>query len=66
MNAQPIKTEKEYQAALVRLDAIFGADPNTAEGDELEVLSGLILDYEKINFPDWPSCRVSQYLPDAD
>ncbi|WP_026770163.1 type II toxin-antitoxin system HigA family antitoxin [Asinibacterium sp. OR53] len=51
MNIKPIKTKKDYQAALERLDIIFDAKKGTAEGDELEVLSVLIDNYENQHFP---------------
>ena len=51
MNIKPIKTELDYQQALQRLEVIFDAIPNTAEGDELEVLGVLIDNYEKAYFP---------------
>lgn len=51
MNIKPIKTEQDYQEAIKRLEDIFDADPNTAEGDELEVLGVLIDNFEKIHFP---------------
>ena len=51
-----IKSEKEYRAALQRLEEIFDAKKNTSLGDELELLSLLIEQYEKekymIAFPD--------------
>ncbi len=47
MNLKPIKTEAEYDEALRRLDAIFDAAPDTAEGDEAEILSLLVEDYEE-------------------
>jgi HTH-type transcriptional regulator/antitoxin HigA len=50
MNIKPIKTEQDYRDALKRLDVIFDASPNTAEGDELEVLCVLVDNYEKIHF----------------
>src|SRR5581483_6193511 len=46
MNIKPIKTEKDYQKALKRLEIIFDARPGTKEGDELEILSVLIEKYE--------------------
>jgi HTH-type transcriptional regulator/antitoxin HigA len=50
-----IKTKKDYQQALARLEVIFDAKPGSAEGDELEVLGMLIDSYEKINYPiDYP------------
>lgn len=46
-----IKTEEEYNQALARLELIFDAEVGTPEGDELELLSLLIDNYEKIHYP---------------
>lgn len=51
MNIKPIKNEADYQAALDRLEVIFDATSGTQEGDELEVLSILIDNYEKEHYP---------------
>jgi len=51
MNIKVIKTETDYQEALERLEVIFDAKLGTAEGDELEVLSILIEQYEKAHYP---------------
>lgn len=51
MNLKPIKTEGDYENALARLEVIFDASPNTKEGDEAEILSLLIDNYENINHP---------------
>lgn len=51
MNIKLIKTEKDYQLALHRLEEIFDAEPGSVHGDELEVLSFLIDSYEKEHFP---------------
>ncbi len=51
MEYKVIKTEAEYNLALERLEVIFDAQMNTQEGDELELLSLLIDNYEKINYP---------------
>jgi len=48
---KPIRSEKEYQKALIRLEEIFDAKTGTKEGDELEVLSILIDNYENEHFP---------------
>ena len=45
-NLKIIKTEREYEQALERLETIFDATPGTQEGDELEILSWLIEKYE--------------------
>lgn len=51
MNWKVIKTEKDYQKALKRLEVIFDAKKGSKEGDELELLSLLIDNYEKVNHP---------------
>ena len=51
MTIKPIKTKKDYQQALNRLEIIFDARKGTAEGDELEVLGILIDKYENERFP---------------
>ncbi len=51
MTIRPIKTRKDYQEALLRLEKIFDAKPASAEGDELEVLGILIDTYEKNHYP---------------
>lgn len=56
MTLKVIKTEKDYQNALKRLELIFDAKKGSKDGDELELLSLLIDNYEKeryaIDFPD--------------
>lgn len=55
MTIRPIKTRKDYQSALNRLEVIFNAKPGTPQGDELEVLGILIDNYEQVNYPiDFP------------
>jgi HTH-type transcriptional regulator/antitoxin HigA len=51
MILKPIKTKKDYQAALDRLDKIFDAKKNSTDGDELEILGILIEKYENEHFP---------------
>lgn len=51
MNLKPIKTEKDYEKALGRMEVIFDASPNTKEGDEAEILSLLIENYENQHYP---------------
>ncbi len=50
MTVKPIKTKKDYNQALERLETIFDAKMDSAEGDELEVLSILIDKYEDDHF----------------
>lgn len=51
MNIRPLKTELDYENALKRLEEIFDAPLNSSEGDEAEILSMLIDNYENIHHP---------------
>ena len=51
MEIKPIKTEKDYNQALKRLEEIFDAKAASDDGDELEVLGILIDQYENDHFP---------------
>ena len=51
MTIKPIKTKKDYQQALARLEIIFDAKKGSAKGDELEILGMLVDNYENENFP---------------
>jgi HTH-type transcriptional regulator/antitoxin HigA len=51
MKPKLIKTESEYEAALARIEKLMSARPNTPQGDELELLSLLVHDYEDRVFP---------------
>jgi len=51
MKIKPIKSETDYHNALNRLDVIFDATINSKEGDEAEILSLLIENYENEHYP---------------
>ena len=51
MEIRPIKTENDYEKALERLEVIFDASPNSNEGDEAEILTMLIDNYENQFYP---------------
>ena len=51
MKTKVIKTESEYAAALARIEKLMDAKPGTPQGDELELLSLLLHDYEEKIFP---------------
>lgn len=51
---KPIKNEKQYKAALARLEKVFDASPGTKEGDEAEMLVIFIEDYENKHYPIAP------------
>ena len=52
MKIKPIKTEKDYEKALERFEKIFDALPNTEKGDEAEILSLIIENYENQYYPN--------------
>jgi HTH-type transcriptional regulator / antitoxin HigA len=51
MTVKPIKSKKDYNQALERLEIIFDAKKGSMDGDELEVLGILIDKYEETHFP---------------
>ena len=51
MTIKPIKTKKDYQNALERLELIFDSKKGSDNGDELEILRILIEKYEDEHFP---------------
>ena len=54
MSAKIIKNDAEHEAALARIERIFGAAPGTPEGDELELLVHLVEAYEANHHPIEP------------
>jgi HTH-type transcriptional regulator/antitoxin HigA len=58
MTIKPIRTERDHEAALARIDEIFDAKPGTPEFDELDVLGTLVDAYEKTHWPIDPPSPV--------
>lgn len=50
MNIKPIKTKKDCEEALKRVEMLFDAKPDTADGDLLEVLVTLVEAYEQKHY----------------
>jgi HTH-type transcriptional regulator / antitoxin HigA len=54
-NIKPIRTEQDYDAALLRIESLMMAEADTPEADELEVLATLVELYEEKHYPiGWP------------
>ena len=51
INIKPIKNIEDYNSAINRLEDIFDAPINSIEGDEAEILSLLIENFENTHFP---------------
>lgn len=54
MNITPIRTEHDYEAAMERIDELWGAPIGSQDGDELEVLATLVEAYEAKHYPIAP------------
>ena len=57
---KPIRTEKEYRAAVARIDKL-AVQPDAESDEELDLLSILVLAYEAEKVPDLPMEPV-EYL----
>ncbi len=51
MDIKPIKSKKDYEAALLRIESLMGAKKGSAEGDQLDILVTLVEAYEARHFP---------------
>lgn len=51
MDIKPIKTDADYRAALKETESLMMAEPNTPEGEKLDILVTLIEAYERKYFP---------------
>lgn len=51
MNLKPIRNEEDYNIALKELESIFHAELGSSDGDKAEIISILIDDYERKNYP---------------
>ena len=51
MEIVPIKTEQDYFSTLKEIEGLMTANPNTPEGDRLDVLVTLVEAWEARNYP---------------
>lgn len=63
MNWKVLKTEEDYNNASIRMMEIFHAEPNTPEGDELDLLIVLVKDYDEKHYhlPELDALDVIKY-----
>jgi HTH-type transcriptional regulator/antitoxin HigA len=50
-DVKPIRTKKDYEAALAEVERLWGAKSGTPGGDRLDVLATLIDAYEAAHYP---------------
>lgn len=46
MEVRPIKTQRDYKRALKEIEGLMGAEPDTPEGDRLDILVTLVEAWE--------------------
>ena len=51
MTLRPIRTKREHQAALKKIEALWEARSGSPEADRLEVLTLLVEAYERVHYP---------------
>jgi len=67
MEIKPIRTEADYEAALMDVERLWGAAPGTLDGDRFEVLFTLVEAYEEKQYPILPPDPVEaiKYFMDS-
>ena len=51
MEVKPIKTDADYRAALKEIETLMSAQPDSPEGEKLDVLATLVEAYEHKHYP---------------
>ena len=55
---RPIRSEEDYEAACARIRELMGAQLDTPEGDELDVLADLVEHFEDKHYPVGPPTAI--------
>src|SRR6202051_5373444 len=51
LEVRPIRTKRDYEAALEEVERLWGAKAGTSDGDRLDVLATLVDAYEAEHYP---------------
>jgi len=51
MKIKPVKTKEDYESALNEIQNLWEAEPDSADGDRLDILITLVEAYEEIHYP---------------
>lgn len=62
MDIKPIRTLRDYKAALAEIERLFDAEPGTSDGDRLDVLTTLVEAHEQQHYPVLPPDPVEAIL----
>lgn len=49
VSGKPLRTEADYDAAVARIGELMDAELGTPEGEELDLLGGLVVFYESMH-----------------
>ncbi len=59
MDVTPIKTDADFRAALAEIERLWDAEPETQEGDCLDILMTLVEAYERRHHPMPPADPIA-------
>lgn len=59
MDITPIKTEADFRAALAEIERLWDAEPDTPDGDRLDVMMTLVEAYERRHHPMPPADPIA-------
>jgi HTH-type transcriptional regulator/antitoxin HigA len=62
MEINPIKSENDYNLAIQRIEKLWGANKNSPNGDELDLLCTIVEAYEIKQFPILPPDPVDAII----
>ena len=62
MEIKPIRTEADYENALVNIEQLWNAKPGSPESNRLDVLVTLVEDYEENTHPIPPADPIKQKM----
>jgi HTH-type transcriptional regulator/antitoxin HigA len=62
MEIKPIRTQRDYKAALAEIERVFEGKPGTPDGDRLEILATLVEAFEARHHPIPPPDPVDAIL----
>ena len=51
MDIRPINTDADYREALKEIETLMRSEPNTADGERLDILAILVETYERNHYP---------------
>ena len=59
MDVTPIKTEADFRTALAEIERLWDSEPETPEGDRLDILMTLVEAYERRHHPMPPADPIA-------